>query len=372
MGQVLRNLIYYRIGASATPTRMDHNLSVYLNFLRLFAALSVFAGHITTEILKFTGIHFHDAAVIVFFVMSGLVIAHTSSTKDRNLKDYLFARLARLWSVVIPAVIVSVVLWIFGPRLAPHAFYFAAPGFGEVVKTTLAALTFTNETSFDRHYLPTDWPFWSISYEFVYYLLWGLTVYLTGIPRIIGLAVISVLAGRLILLLFPIWLLGVAVYRLRSSVSPSLGWLLLVGSTAGYVVLAAGFGLPAGHDKWRCALGVIVAANILGFSAISPTISLKGAGLPIGLLAGGTFSLYLFHAPLILFFNAVLPQTLPVPTRVAAIVIFTLGLIAIITPFTEGQKGRVRRILERISPLQREPPVETDRASTPATAIAHD
>jgi peptidoglycan/LPS O-acetylase OafA/YrhL len=42
-------------------------------------------------------------AVIVFFVLSGFVIAFVTDGRDRTLAGYALNRLSRLWSVALPA-----------------------------------------------------------------------------------------------------------------------------------------------------------------------------------------------------------------------------------------------------------------------------
>jgi len=342
------------------PARIDRSLSQYLDFLRLAAALSVFAGHIAT-CTGYTSaqVHYHNAAVMMFFVLSGYVIAHTVTAKPVSFAEYAIARLARLWSVALPALAFSLTIWVVGPLMAPRVFGFAAPGPATLLKAALASVTFINESSLGPWEIPADWPFWSLSYEFTYYLLFGTIIYTRGQTRTAALAVACGLAGPRILLLLPIWILGVIVYKAPAFVPARWGYPLLLGSAGIYSLLAAGVGFGTLHQLnatvlpipalmwssdtiWKYLLGIAVAANIAGFAAISHRVSFGRLGSVVSALANGTFALYLFHAPLILLLNSVLPQSLTGMARVGAIVVLTLLAVALIVPFTEQQKGRVR------------------------------
>ena len=49
-------------------------------------------------------------AVLVFFVLSGFVVAWVTETKERTLEEYALSRVARLYSVILPALIITAVL----------------------------------------------------------------------------------------------------------------------------------------------------------------------------------------------------------------------------------------------------------------------
>ena len=95
---------------------MHRNLSIYLDLVRFLAALMVFVVHANYE--RFTGglpllWHFKDLgndAVMVFFVLSGFVIAYVAAHKERTIEEYAASRFARLYSVVVPALILTMLL----------------------------------------------------------------------------------------------------------------------------------------------------------------------------------------------------------------------------------------------------------------------
>ena len=83
--------------------------SMYLDGFRFAAAMIVFLGHVGARHVggglfwQLTG--YGATAVLVFFVLSGFVIAYVSDLKETNGRDYIVARATRLYSVVIPTLL---------------------------------------------------------------------------------------------------------------------------------------------------------------------------------------------------------------------------------------------------------------------------
>ncbi|HTC84425.1 MAG TPA: acyltransferase family protein, partial [Rhizomicrobium sp.] len=90
---------------------MKKELSVYLDILRVLAAAAVFLSHLSW--LEISGGFlwqlqpYGHPAVIVFFVLSGYLIQYSVAARENRLADYAVARLGRLYSVVIPALILT-------------------------------------------------------------------------------------------------------------------------------------------------------------------------------------------------------------------------------------------------------------------------
>jgi peptidoglycan/LPS O-acetylase OafA/YrhL len=83
---------------------MSPSLSLYLDLARVAAALVVLLSH--CWLVLFPGYPLHwpgPPAVIVFFVLSGFVIAYVTDGRDRTIGQYALNRLSRLWSVALPA-----------------------------------------------------------------------------------------------------------------------------------------------------------------------------------------------------------------------------------------------------------------------------
>ena len=121
------------------------------------------------------------AAVVVFFVISGYVIAFTAARRDAGPRHYAVARLSRLYSVLLPALLITAVIEMVGVASNPavaaryvHAYSWARYGLSAV---------FGNESGWWSAAPPINSPLWSLSYEFWYYTLFGLWMYRRSVPE---------------------------------------------------------------------------------------------------------------------------------------------------------------------------------------------
>lgn len=340
---------------------MTRATSFFLDGLRLAAALTVCAAHTANywnpALVWPMQAWAHDA-VIVFFVLSGYVIAHTTHEGARDLRAYAVARLSRLYSVVGPALALTGVLWVVGRELDPllYAHYeraFSAVRFAATGLFLNAAWTLELSP-------PTNTPFWSLSYEFWYYVFFGVAVFVRSLRwRLLGLGAVAILVGPAILLLLPVWLTGVAAYVWRDR------WHLPRSLAASGMVAALGvtgwmlFRLPdwpeqPGSPPWYFSgaagsdllLGLGWAAVIWFFNRLSVGVRVTDVFYrPMRWMAGHTFSLYLYHAPLAIFATALVP---PILVRSGAATAALLGvLFAVIMGLgvlTEGQRPRWQRL----------------------------
>ena len=125
---------------------MQREFSVYLDGMRFFAAALVFLTHsyliYPVDSLLFKVGH---EAVIIFFVLSGFVIAYVTDTKESTLRDYALSRFARIYSVALPAVLLTVCADYIGQshNLASYPHDYIANDFWIV--RFLSSLAFTNE-----------------------------------------------------------------------------------------------------------------------------------------------------------------------------------------------------------------------------------
>jgi peptidoglycan/LPS O-acetylase OafA/YrhL len=87
---------------------MKHATSLYLDAVRFCASVIVFLAHVAIFRGSFWQFgSFAFVAVMIFFVLSGYVIAHVIKVREHTLEDYVSSRFGRLYSVVLPAIIIS-------------------------------------------------------------------------------------------------------------------------------------------------------------------------------------------------------------------------------------------------------------------------
>lgn len=105
----------------------DTKTSIYLDLLRFTCAFIVLITHSFQVIYKidfsnhYVG-HVTHGAVIIFFVLSGYVIAFTTTIKKRTMTEYVVARLSRLYSIFFPAILLTILCAILTQIFNP-AFY---------------------------------------------------------------------------------------------------------------------------------------------------------------------------------------------------------------------------------------------------------
>lgn len=315
---------------------MTRGLSLWLDTLRVVAALVVVLSHLAYP--RFTGgdlgilreLNAGPDAVVVFFVISGLVIAHAAA-RAGGPSRYAFDRLTRLLSVLLPALLLTAAFDAIGVRIDPDAYPAEFHNPLPLWEMLARGLSLTSEWAIPgRVRLGSNGPLWSVSYEAAYYLLIGIAVFSTGARRLLLLAIVAVLVGLPVLLLMPAWLLGVWLHRLlrqpraiRLGRVPALifaagapacyalgvaaGVPALLGAITAAVLPgpAAGLGFSAAF-LWHGVVGLLTVAHLLGIARLlaGPVRERRS----IRWAAGATFSIYVTHYPALQLLDAVLPE----------------------------------------------------------------
>ena len=371
---------------------MNRSLSLYLDLVRIFAALVVVITHLAyTELSggmlapwRLVG----NDAVMIFFVLSGFVIAFVRDTKEHSVPDFAVSRLARLWSVAVPALLITLLLDTWGRAIDPSAYAsWWAPADAPLWRIW-SALTFTNEWWFSSVRPFSNGPYWSLSYEAIFYAIFAAMTFCSGNRRRLIVGALCLLAGPKILILFPIWWLGVLTYRRNKQgpVPPALGLLLFAGSIIGYAALR-GSGVPVAlleatramigsanvahylhfSDEFVASylIGPLVAANFIGAYSLSARIGswLAPVEKPLRWFAQFTFAIYLVHYPLLRFIAAAVPYDRQSGFQVALIFVVTVGGCVVVGFLTEPLKSRFRL---RLNQLMRRPAPEA--AALPAAS----
>jgi peptidoglycan/LPS O-acetylase OafA/YrhL len=200
---------------------MDKGYSLYLDVLRFSAAMVVFFSHVASQDLtdgflwQFKA--YGQTAVMIFFVMSGYVIGFVTHKKEKSIRDYSVARLSRLWSIIIPALLLTAVCDYIGLQVNPALYTDSAWSYPEGSQVVNYVLSFfLVQNLWDMNLNPgINGPFWSLTYEWIYYILFGLFYFFKSRIKWLFISLIIVISGPSIVLLFPIWLLGYALFKLE-------------------------------------------------------------------------------------------------------------------------------------------------------------
>lgn len=214
--------------------RISESASLWLDFFRGLAALEVLSGHLFAmvfgELPRPLGITGYltgaigvlssksHQAVIIFFALSGFLVGGPFLIKavqrQANPRSYVIARTTRLWTVVVPTLVLTVIL----DRSLPQAFVSARPFFfPDAIQHSWACNLAFLQTLYCAPF-GTDGSLWSLSNEAFYYALWLCLVMRWWAPALVIVGVISLgpitdITGYFSF--FGIWVAGAVAFMLE-------------------------------------------------------------------------------------------------------------------------------------------------------------
>lgn len=322
--------------------------------------------------------------VIVFFVLSGYIICLSTTNKNRTPTEFLIARLSRLYSVAAPSLIAGSVISIVISYTIIDP-YDAFSNYSDVRVIDIFGQFLFLSQSWNLFELPSlNNPFWSLCYEFWYYIAFAVFIYGKRPWRWIMLLTLGVLVGPGIVALAPIWAAGAwyAYHGKHWKLPPILAILMLVATVAVFlatswsgidVVIKTHFHqLVPGF--WRLESGQRLFSDyILGGAMILHLVAAKSLMGTIGpvllalrkqivFMAGFSFSLYMFHRPLTQIGGWVFPiegTDIVRSLAAASTIILVCYLFSLIS---ERQTGWLRRLLTRTFTVR--PPIGTMGSSS--------
>lgn len=298
---------------------IDDGVSAYLDFTRAVAAVVVVFSHLLPILFDISAVPGNDA-VIVFFVISGYVIAYAHKHRDLAAGRFFFNRLARLWSVLLPSLILSALAAVIVGHKTEVLFAPSSANLPSFLTAAVQNAVFLGQNWGWHQPAPYNEPTWSLNYEAWYYVIFGAFVFAPRPWRWHVAIACAVLAGPPIIVLMPCWLVGCWLYHRRNDMRMSAqgAVCLFAACTAAYAVTywfdlnthsrawlsAATFGLSY---HLRGSTGLI--ADIVGACLFGGTIvaiqNMAAANRVLGSLrwlakkvSSRTFSLYLYHMPI--------------------------------------------------------------------------
>ena len=358
----------------ATDGRKIHgNLSIYLDLLRFGAAVVVFLSHAHVFLLpsiKIGPLGWGREAVAVFFVLSGFVISYVRQVSEREWRVYLVARLARIMPVALLAIAVIFVADSIGTHANAFYYDFINTGFFTPVsiEAALAYVTFTNQLWFAHAVFGSGEPYWSLGFEVQYYLFFGLLAFSPSRTKIPLLCLWAAFAGPKILMYMPLWLMGWLTMKCVIE-RPPFRRPIAIAMIAASVVLFFSLKFFADraatnmYETWSPPqeainfvyfnlIGVAVVLHLIGAASLlrqAPAL-FERTGPAIRWLAGGSFTLYLVHQPLILMFASFLhPVEEHVPTA-AALLVACFVLCFLLAEVAERRKKFFARLIVSLLP----------------------
>jgi len=299
-----------------------------LDGLRGIAALLVIEAHIGL-IFPSTALHLMtmgDEAVGLFFALSGFLMAHLYGSRPvtkENVLDFLVSRFARIYPVYLAAVVLVAML------SSMQDLNFVQPIIGG--------------TDFVRHVflLGSSGVFWSIPPEIQFYLLFPLLWLCLASPHrysgvIVGFTVVLVVDGLLglpgpgILLVskLPYFLFGALAGTMHfywdrwpPSALTGIFTLLLLAVFFTYRHV-----LPSFSPEFWSLQSAAAAAVIVALVARQPPIAASVlAAAPVRFLGTISFSLYLFHVPIMFLARQTFDTLMPEPALIVVTLFVAVG-----------------------------------------------
>jgi peptidoglycan/LPS O-acetylase OafA/YrhL len=342
--------------------------SRYLDLLRGLAALMVVLSHLKLFGIASGGFTWwlpddgHDA-VVLFFIISGFVIAASTTQKaNQGLKNYLLDRAARIYSVAAPILLIAALFCAVG--------WINIPARYQLEKLWLYIpfhLSFLSQSWYLRE-LPFGLnPWWSLPFEVWYYILFGCAFFLKGKRRLLSCLIVLMIMGPKLWVMLPIWMVGVWLYRsnFAATISKASAWFFLFAGPVGYLLFmetsaqlwvrdillipfggwnthSLGYASYFGRDYVTALFFVVHLVGMQKLGLRMPGWMSRSAQA----LAGVSFTLYLLH-PII--FRALADNMMPAssnPLIVYAVAGLSVVSAFLVAFFTEGQRKNWRRLLQ--------------------------
>ena len=302
---------------------------LFYDLIRGVCALIVFLGHLRNAVLPpfnnlnspgyLTKIYyfisgFGHECVLIFFVLSGyLVGGHIIRCGESfSWGPYIIKRLCRLWCVLIPALIATYIIdaciGFNDIKIYNNTFINSFPAEDNYSRSVT---TFICNAFFLQNIISVNFgsngPLWSLSYEFWYYILFPLIFlcinetkrYKKMLYILLLCLIIWFVVPIEMLALFPIWLFGVAAYFTRSFYDVSKYWSLGLVTFFSVLILIR-FKLISGlFSSYLLGLSILA----LMVTCVKPCdflINYFKIDKVVTFLSNFSYTLYLFHMPLIL------------------------------------------------------------------------
>jgi peptidoglycan/LPS O-acetylase OafA/YrhL len=369
-----------------SETDLDPNSyhSILISLFRGLAALEVAAAHVRAQTMPslrsladpniwyqglafFTG--FAHQAVVIFFLISGWLVGGSllnKLNKSDVMLSYCLDRVTRLWLVLIPSFLATIVFGLITRQIDPAKFDHAIDN--EYSTTTFLGNLFGMQDLLVPRF-GGNFSLWSLTYETWYYVLFPLALLafvarkMTG--RVIAAAAVAILASHLsvaILLYSSVWMLGAVFSRIRIDIDHLSRSLLL----AIFIVVAVYFRLYGSNNVlieksylqdllYSLIFLVLLSSQRWGADLGSPKVRVfKAAGQ---FLSKFSFTLYVIHVPFLALLKHLAESMFGIgelsPERPAHFAIYFLMLAAIVLfsylfylPF-EAQTHKLRQYLRR-------------------------
>lgn len=296
---------------------MTDDRRYFLDFIRTFACLLVVFSHLQENLVSIVGgehanlgyiaLHGH-VAVIIFFVLSGFIVGYITDNKclsvNYDFKSYLIDRLSRIYSVLIAAVIFTLVLDLIGSCIfQEYSNYDLFPQQHKFLRFFINLFGMQGIFGY-RIQFGSNPSLWSIGYEIIFYVLFGLFYF--RFERKKNHYIISITILLTIIYLYKIdifiygiiWVYGFLIYKISKKIKYSCNFLILILILYGanhYINIENIF-------KFSDSIRDLISAFIFGIIILISPMYGKILEKP-SLISKLSFSLYATHYPVLFFMS---------------------------------------------------------------------
>ena len=371
---------------------MNNTRIIYLDLLRGISALIVCAGHLRNVLFvdfpqsQIQGIFAKSfyfvtglghEAVMVFFVLSGYFVGGSVLRRlsSFSMKNYLVARITRLHTVAIPALIFTLLIDILIQGVDSsilsgemYGVFQSGPNsdFSASIITFIGNLFFLQ--TLEVPVFGSNAPLWSLAYEFWFYILFPLLLIIskrisTSLQEYwlycVTFLIICYFFLNVIGVGFGIWILGTIVFYLHESNSVSKKdsrlkfWITLLLFIASLLVSSVHY---FGQVVTDLLIGLTLSIHLLyaGKNMVAAEVDsvIDKAKL---WLSDISYSLYAFHFPIVLLMYALFPKQTQLNLSFRSINLYILLLVLLLfvgwlsyilfEANTHSVKRRVRKLI---------------------------
>ena len=254
---------------------------ISLQYLRAIAALMVVCVHLHVQVERMGHAgawpDWAASGVDIFFVLSGFLMWATTAGRNQGAGEFYRRRVVRIVPLYWLLTSVVVAVLVFAPRLmqsvrldplnllGSYLFFFAPAPTGLVMPVLVVG--------------------WTLNYEMMFYLVFGLAL---ALPKAWRFTVTAGVIGALVLMGFAPWMAGPVARMYTDSIM--LDFVFGMALAAGWSRLPAGIAprcaAPAGMTL--LALGFVGLAGLWGMPGLARAVT---SGLPAAMVVGGALLL---------------------------------------------------------------------------------
>jgi peptidoglycan/LPS O-acetylase OafA/YrhL len=318
-------------------TGINSNRYELLDGIRGLAAMEVFLSHLRTLFFKnyksndfgilksgfyyLTG--FSHESVIIFFVLSGFFISRNIVMTVENGKwtwlGYFIDRFVRLWIVLIPGLLITLIL----DRAGIHLFPLSSAYRGEIEfigdgapVSNLGMDVLLGNVFFLQgilvHTFGSNDPLWSLTNEFWYYVLFPILYFIVISKELkakLSLSVIAIIVfifiGKSISIYFLVWLIGYIVYLLQRHYPLPDKFKKMV-----MILAVIGFGLVLNVNRFLKGMDInkdflmAISSGALIYCLVGRNLVNGMHKRGLGFISNMSYTIYVIHMPLCLFLSS--------------------------------------------------------------------